>query len=60
MIIDNKQKQLMFHVLRNPWGWSEEVVHEMRLKAADELERLYKVENVVEDIVSRLIAKDES
>ena len=39
-----KQHQYILHILRNPCGWSEDVVREVRLMAADELERLYQVE----------------
>ena len=43
--IVRKNRNFMLHVLRNPFGWSDDVVREMRLKAADELERLYYVES---------------
>ena len=42
--VARKNRNFMLHVLRNPYGWGDEVVREMRLKAADELERLYGVE----------------
>ena len=35
--IVRKNRNFMLHVLRNPFGWSDDVVREMRLKAADEL-----------------------
>lgn len=36
------QKQII-HILRNPWGWSEETISDARQAAADEIERLQKL-----------------
>ena len=58
-INDAKQKNFMLHVLRNPHGWSEEVIREMRLKAADELERLYALEARVNRFVNELTLEKE-
>jgi hypothetical protein len=53
-INDAKQKNFMLHVLRNPDGWSEEVIREMRLKAANELERLYALEAHIDRFANEL------
>ncbi len=37
-------RDVLLHLLRNPHGWSEEAVREARIKAADELERLWRFE----------------
>jgi hypothetical protein len=58
-INDTKQKNFMFHVLRNPHGWSEEVVREMRLKAVDELERLYALEAHIDRFANELLLSKE-
>lgn len=47
--VEIKNRNYMLHILRNPYGWGEEVVREVRLKAADELERLYRVESAAMD-----------
>ena len=39
-----KDQNFLLHLLRNPSGWSDEVVREARLKAAAELERLWHME----------------
>ena len=41
-----KDRDTLLHILRNPHGWSEEVMREIRLKASDELERLWNLEHV--------------
>jgi hypothetical protein len=38
-------RQTLLHILRNPSGWGEEAVRETRLKAAKELERLWRLES---------------
>lgn len=43
MISINNQDALL-HILRNPHGWSDEAVRDVRQKAADELERLWRLE----------------
>jgi hypothetical protein len=34
------KRDLILHILRNPYGWPEEKVAEARLAAADEIEKL--------------------
>lgn len=43
-MVDAKTRNFMMHVLRNPSGWSDEVIREMRLKACTELDRLWNME----------------
>ena len=43
--METADRKTVLHLLRNPWGWSEDVVREARLKAADELERLWRLES---------------
>lgn len=38
--IDLSNINHLLHVLRNPYGWNEHVIEAVRLKSADELERL--------------------
>jgi hypothetical protein len=38
--IDYSNINHLLHVLRNPYGWNGHVIETVRLKAADELERL--------------------
>jgi hypothetical protein len=38
--IDYSNINHLLHVLRNPYGWNDEVIRKVQLKAADELERL--------------------
>jgi hypothetical protein len=40
----------VLHVLRNPWGFSEAYVRCIRLQAADELERLYRLEDSMVEV----------
>ena len=53
---ERKKRDFMLHVLRNPYGWSEEVVREMRINAANELERLYRVEYAARQAASDFMA----
>lgn len=39
-----KDRDMLLHVLRNPSGWSEDTIRDARQKAADELERLWMME----------------
>jgi hypothetical protein len=32
------ERDLVLHILRNPWGWSEDAQHQARLAAADMIE----------------------
>jgi len=50
-VVVRNARNFMLHILRNPYGWSDEVVREMRLKAADELERLYGIESAAKQAV---------
>lgn len=47
-------RQSLLHILRNPSGWSEEAVHDVRNRAAGELERLWMVERQLKIIASDL------
>jgi hypothetical protein len=38
--IDYSNINHLLHVLRNPYGWNDHIIETVRLKAADELERL--------------------
>lgn len=38
------EKNKLLHILRNPYGWSEGLQREARLKAANELERVWVFE----------------
>lgn len=39
------------HILRNPWGWTENGQREARLWAADEIERLRGQRDVLEQLL---------
>jgi len=45
----------MLHILRNPYGWSDEAVREVRNKAASELERLWALERKVKLVADELL-----
>lgn len=51
---DESDRSVMLHILRNPAGWSEETVRDVREKAAAELERLWRKEHQVMGLVSEL------
>lgn len=40
--IDLTDRHNLLHVLRNPYGWDDHIIAEARLKAADDIERLFK------------------
>jgi len=44
----------MLSYLRNPYGIDELELRTARLQAADELERLYKIEKGLKDLVSKI------
>lgn len=46
MIPISKQDALL-HILRNPHGWSDDAVRDVRQQAADELERLWRLEQSI-------------
>jgi hypothetical protein len=54
--MDSIERKTLLHLLRNPWGWSEDTVREARLKAADELERLWRTENAVTELHNEMAA----
>lgn len=47
-MVGKDDRKVLLHLLRNPAGWAEEVLRDARLKAADELERLWRVESGVQ------------
>lgn len=55
-MLDAEQKALL-HLLRNPHGWGEETIREARLKAAKELERLWRNEGYVLSELKGLVSK---
>jgi hypothetical protein len=50
----NKDRNTLLHILRNPYGWSDETVRDVRKKAADELERLWSFEKHVSELSNSL------
>lgn len=52
--MNTKDQDFLLHLLRNPHGWGEEAVREARLKAADELSRLWKNERCAASAVGEL------
>ena len=56
------ERKQMLHHLRNPYGIDEVEMRKARLQAADELERLYKIEEMfynMEDRITAIIHKIE-
>jgi hypothetical protein len=53
--INLDSRQAILHILRNPYGWSDEAVRDVRLQAAKELERLWRQERRAQQIVGDLI-----
>lgn len=47
-------KKIMLHHLRNPYGVDDIEMREARLRAADELERLYEIEKKIKDSLESL------
>ena len=47
-------KMIMLSYLRNPYGIDELELRTSRLQAANELERLYKIEKGLKDLVSKI------
>ena len=52
--MEQNDRRTVLHLLRNPWGWSDDVVREARYKAADELERLWRLEANTTEIAKEL------
>lgn len=50
MSIKQEDQDTLLHLLRNPDGWSDEVIRDARQKAANELERLWKQERTMKHI----------
>lgn len=49
-----KDRNILLHLLRSPYGRSDDVVREARQKAADELERLWALESCVREVATDL------
>ena len=47
-------KMIMLSYLRNPYGIDENELRVARLQAATELERLYKIEKGLKDLVAKI------
>ena len=47
-------KMIMLSYLRNPYGIDELELRTSRLQAANELERLYKIEKGLKDLVAKI------
>jgi len=47
-------KNIVLSFLRNPYGADEFEFRKARLQAANELERLYKLEEGVQDLISKI------
>ena len=47
-------KMIMLSYLRNPYGIDELELRTARLQAATELERLYKIEKGLKDLVAKI------
>lgn len=52
-------KNIMLSYLRNPYGIDEHELRVARLQAANELERLYKLEKQIKNLVDKLEAHGE-
>jgi hypothetical protein len=48
------ERNIMIHYLRNPYGTDELEMRKARRQAADELERLYKIERCVEKLIESI------
>lgn len=53
--ITNEQRNSVLHILRNPHGWSEDAVRDVRQRSASELERLWRLERQVQMHTSNLL-----
>ena len=47
-------RDFVLHILRNPDGYSDETIREMRLKVCDELERLWRLEGTTRYLAAHL------
>lgn len=50
-----EQRDAVLHILRNPHGWSEDAVLDVRRRCAAELERLWRLERAVQRIAGDLM-----
>lgn len=55
-MMSTQESNILLHILRNPSGWSDETVRDARTKAANELERLWRLEKSVQFATSELEA----
>lgn len=53
--ITKEQRDSVLHILRNPYGWSEEAQRDVRQRSASELERLWRLERQVQQIAGDLL-----
>lgn len=53
--ITKEQRDSVLHILRNPHGWSEDAVRDVRQRSASELERLWRLEHQVQRHTSDLL-----
>ena len=54
LVQKRKERDTLIHILRNPSGWSEDTVRDARQKAAEELERLWLMEQGATSIARAL------
>lgn len=47
-------RSTLLHLLRDSFGWGDETVREARHMAADELERLWRNEGIVTNVIKHL------
>lgn len=53
-VMETEEQRTLLHILRNPHGWGDEAVREVRIKAAKELERLWRFERCVQQCAQDL------
>lgn len=53
--ITEEQRHSVLHILRNPHGWSEDAVRDVRQRSASELERLWRIERNVKRLAGDLL-----
>lgn len=53
--ITKEQRDSVLHILRNPYGWSDDAVRDVRQRSASELERLWRLEKHVQQLTSDLL-----
>ena len=54
LVQKRQERDTLIHILRNPSGWSEDTVRDARQKAAEELERLWLMEQGATSIARAL------